>query len=440
MATWLPQEIIRHKRDGVVLDPVAIDQFIEGLTSGEVTESQAAAFAMAVFFNGMTSDETVALTLAMRNSGKTLSWQGLDGPVLDKHSTGGIGDKVSLILAPIMAAVGGYVPMISGRGLGHTGGTLDKLDSIPGYRTRVSQDELRATVRDVGAAIVGQTAELAPADGRLYAIRDVTATVDSRPLIVASILSKKLAASLDGLVMDVKVGSGAFMPTMEKARELAGDLVAVAKGVGLPCQAVLTDMNQCLGHAAGNVLEVREVIDFLTAKRQDERLKTVTLALASALIRRSGLAATDDEAGELAARALDDGRAASRFQRMVEALGGPHDLLDKPDAHLHPAEVIRAVHLESSGFVSKIDAFELGLAIIGLGGGRQRPDDKIDYTVGLSEILGLGDQVDDKRPFALIHARSADQADMAAARIRKAVQLSEHQSEPAGSPILERFG
>ena len=248
----LPQEVIRKKRDGAALDADDIQAFIAGLTSGEVTEGQAAAFAMAVFFNDMTPKETVALTLAMRDSGQTLSWQDLDGPVLDKHSTGGIGDKVSLILAPMIAAIDGYIPMISGRGLGHTGGTLDKLDSIPGYVSTPDLDRFRRAVREAGSAIVGQTAELAPADGRLYAIRDVTATVDIKPMIVASILSKKLAAGLDALVMDVKVGSGAFLPTIEEARALATDLVTVAKGAGLPCRAVLTDMNQCLGHTAGN--------------------------------------------------------------------------------------------------------------------------------------------------------------------------------------------
>ncbi|MDH3658747.1 MAG: thymidine phosphorylase, partial [Alphaproteobacteria bacterium] len=233
----LPQEIIRKKRDGATLDPADIQTFIKGLTDGSVTEGQAAAFAMAVFFNGMTSEETVALTLVMRSSGTVLDWRDLDGPVLDKHSTGGIGDKVSLILAPLIAAIGGYVPMISGRGLGHTGGTLDKLDSIPGYDSRVALERLRFAVREVGCAIVGQTAELAPADGRLYAIRDVTATVDIAPMIVASILSKKLAAGLSCLVMDVKVGSGAFLPSIEQARALASDLITVAEGAGLPCRA-----------------------------------------------------------------------------------------------------------------------------------------------------------------------------------------------------------
>ncbi|MGH1480472.1 MAG: thymidine phosphorylase [Geminicoccales bacterium] len=421
----LPQEIIKKKRDGEALDAGDIESLIAGLTDGNVTEGQVAAFAMAVFFNGMNRDETIALTLAMRNSGKTLSWQHLDGPVLDKHSTGGIGDKVSLILAPIIAAVGGYVPMISGRGLGHTGGTLDKLDSIPGYETRPGLDAFRQAVQSTGCAIVGQTADLAPADGTLYAIRDITATVDIRPLIVASILSKKLAAGLEGLVMDVKVGSGAFMPTIAAAKTLAEDLVAVAKGAGLTCRARLTDMNQCLGTTAGNALEVREAIDFLTGRRRAARLKTVTLALASDLIEQSRLAAGSNDARKMAEGVLDDGRAAICFQRMVAALGGPADLLDKPEYYFPTASVERAVFLPRSGYIAEIDARELGLAIIGLGGGRRRPNDKIDHRVGLSDLLNLGDEVSEQRPVALIHAANDDDADQATGQIQKAIKVTD---------------
>jgi len=421
----LPQEIIKKKRDGEALDAGDIESLIAGLTDGNITEGQVAAFAMAVFFNGMNRDETIALTLAMRSSGKTLSWQHLDGPVLDKHSTGGIGDKVSLILAPIIAAVGGYVPMISGRGLGHTGGTLDKLDSIPGYETRPGLDAFRQAVLSTGCAIVGQTADLAPADGKLYAIRDITATVDIRPLIVASILSKKLAAGLEGLVMDVKVGSGAFMPTITDAKALAEDLVAVAKGAGLSCRARLTDMNQCLGTTAGNALEVREAIDFLTGRRREARLKTVTLALASDLIEQSRLAAGSSDARKMAEGVLDDGRAAICFQRMVAALGGPADLLDKPEYYFPTASVERAVFLPRSGYIAEIDGRELGLAIIALGGGRRRPNDKIDHRVGLSDLLNLGDEVSEQRPVALIHAANDDDVDQATGQIQKAIKVTD---------------
>jgi thymidine phosphorylase len=436
----LPAEVIRKKRDGEALRASEIEAFIQGLVSGSVAESQAAAFAMATYFQGMTNDETVVLTLAMRDSGKTLSWQSLDGPVLDKHSTGGIGDKVSLILAPLMAAIGAYVPMISGRGLGHTGGTLDKLDSIPGYDTRAGLERFCKTVRDAGCAIVGQTADLAPADGKLYAIRDVTATVDIGPMIVASILSKKLAAGLDGLVMDVKVGSGAFMPSIDDARVLARDLVAVSEGAGLPCRAVLTDMNQCLGQTAGNALEVREAIDVLTGQPgADSWLRSVTLTLAARLAELGGLVEGADEAMRQLERALDEGRAAERFQRMVAALGGPNDLIDHPDRHLASAPVKRPIVLEDEGHVGSIDVRSIGLAIIELGGGRTTPSDRIDMRVGLSSLSGLGERIDKNHPFAVVHAASEADAARAEGRIRNAVSIGPDPLLRASSPILDEI-
>jgi thymidine phosphorylase len=433
----LPQEIIRRKRDGRALDDAEIAFFVEGLTAGRITEGQVAAFAMAVFFNGMSRAETVALTRAMTGSGTRLRWEDLDGPVVDKHSTGGIGDKVSLILAPIMAACGAYVPMISGRGLGHTGGTLDKLDSIRGYDTAPDVDRLRRAVRDAGCAIIGQTAELAPADRRLYAIRDVTATVESMPLIVASILSKKLAAGLDALVMDVKVGSGAFLPSLAAARELAAGLVEVANGAGLRCSALLTDMNQCLGRTAGNALEVREAIDLLTGRSQEPRLRAVTLALAAELLT---LAGSGDGAGERVARALDSGAAAERFARMVRALGGPGALLERPDDHLPSAPVQRPVHLPAPGVIDAIDARALGLAVIALGGGRQRPTDPIDHAVGLAEVKGLGEAVGPRQPFAIVHARSEAAAEAVCAGIAAAVTVAETPAAPAAEVVVARIG
>ncbi len=280
----LPQEIIRKKRDGEPLKREEIAFMVKGLTEGAVTEGQVAAFAMAVFFKGMARDEAVALTEAMRDSGTVLDWSRLDGPVLDKHSTGGIGDNVSLMLAPALAACGAFVPMISGRGLGHTGGTLDKLDSIPGYKTQPDNALFRKVVADVGCAVIGQTADLAPADKRLYGIRDVTATVESIPLITASILSKKLAAGLRGLVLDVKTGSGAFMQTMEDSRGLATSLVAVANGAGLRTSALITDMNEPLASAAGNAVEVMNAVEFMTGAKIDQRLFDVTVALGAELL------------------------------------------------------------------------------------------------------------------------------------------------------------
>jgi thymidine phosphorylase len=359
--------------------------------------------------------------------------------VVDKHSTGGVGDKVSLILAPIVAACGAYVPMISGRGLGHTGGTLDKLESIPGYDTAPDLERLRRVVRTAGCAIIGQTAELAPADRHLYAIRDVTATVESRPLIVASILSKKLAAGLDALVMDVKVGSGAFLPSLEGARALARDLVEVAEGAGLPCSALLTDMNQCLGRTAGNALEVREAIEVLRGEAAEPGLREITLVLAAELLVLSGANAERAAAAATVARALESGAAAERFARMVAALGGPRDLLEQPERHLPRAPVRRPVFLEQAGVVATIDARALGLAVVALGGGRRRASDPIDPTVGLAEVRGLGETVGPDMPFAVVHAATASAAAAAAETVRAAVGVVEVAARAAPPKIVERI-
>ncbi|MFZ2652486.1 MAG: thymidine phosphorylase, partial [Burkholderiaceae bacterium] len=330
--TDLPQEIIRIKRDGGALSSAMIDAFVQGLVQATWSDAQVAALAMAVLLRGMDSAETVALTQAMTRCGEVLAWRdaGLSGPVLDKHSTGGVGDKVSLQLAPIVAACGGVDPMISGRGLGHTGGTLDKLESLPGYEVTPSRELLLRALRDAGCAIVGASEHLSPADRRLYAIRDVTATVESVPLITASILSKKLAAGLSALVIDVKLGNGAFCTSVAQAHELAQSLVQVARGANLPCVALITDMNQVLGSTAGNALEVREAIDFLkgsTGDAREPRLLEVTLALASQLLHLGGLAISLDAARRAATLALESGAAAERFARMVAALGGPGDVL-----------------------------------------------------------------------------------------------------------------
>ncbi|HET7715624.1 MAG TPA: thymidine phosphorylase, partial [Bauldia sp.] len=366
----LPQEIIRKKRDGKALDRAEIAFMVDGLTHGSVSEGQIAALAMAIFFRGMEHDESVALTLAMRDSGTVLDWMGLEGPALDKHSTGGIGDNVSLMLAPALAACGGYVPMISGRGLGHTGGTLDKLDSIPGYRTNPDVELFRRVVEDVGCAIIGQTADLAPADRRLYAIRDVTATVESMPLITASILSKKLAAGLDGLILDVKTGSGAFMATLEDARGLAEALVSVANGAGLKTSALITDMNEPLASAAGNAVEVINAVDFLTGQHRDRRLEEVTVALGAELLVLGGLAADDADGKRRIEEAFTSGRAAEVFGRMVAALGGPGGFMENAGLHLRLAPVTRHVLSEQPGVVTAINARAVGIAVIELGGGR----------------------------------------------------------------------
>jgi thymidine phosphorylase len=436
----LPQEIIRKKRDGKPVDPAEIAFLVDGLTEGSVGEGQVAAFAMAVFFRGMSPEECVALTAAMRDSGTVLDWSGLEGPVLDKHSTGGVGDNVSLMLAPAVAACGGFVPMISGRALGHTGGTLDKLDSIPGYRTRPDVETFRQVVERVGCAIIGQTAELAPADRRFYAIRDVTATVESVPLITASILSKKLAEGLDALVMDVKTGSGAFMATLENARTLAKNLVSVANGAGLNTSALVTGMDEPLASAAGNAVEVMNAVEFLTGKRRDPRLAEVTAALGAELLVLGGLAV---DAGEGASRIEDayaSGRAAEVFGRMVAALGGPADFVDKPEVHLKAAPVVRPVRSERRGTVDAIDARAIGIAVVELGGGRAREEDVIDHRVGFTRLAGLGAKVGgDDAPLALVHAGSEAHAARAEAALRAAYRIGEEPAAPSPA-VVERIG
>jgi thymidine phosphorylase len=419
----LPQEIIRRKRDGGALSQAEIAFMVDGLTNGSVTEGQVAAFAMAVFFRGMAMDERVALTLAMRDSGRVLDWSDMPGPVLDKHSTGGVGDVVSLMLAPAVAACGGFVPMISGRGLGHTGGTLDKLESIPGYAAQPNEALFRKVTRAAGCAIIGQTADLAPADKRFYGIRDVTATVESIPLITASILSKKLAAGLQGLAMDVKFGNGAFMPTFEAARELAQSLAQVATGAGLPTTALLTDMNQPLASAAGNAVEVRYAIDYLMGKHREPRLHEVTVALGAEMLLIGGLAATLGEAKAAITEAIASGRAAERFAHMVTALGGPADLMERPETYLEAAPVIHSVPAPASGFIVAIDTRALGLAVVTLGGGRTRAADPVDHAVGLTGLASLGQAVAKGDPLAVVHARSEATAEAAAQTVRGAYSI-----------------
>jgi thymidine phosphorylase len=421
---FLPQEIIAKKRDGHALTEPEIAQFIAGLTSGAVSHAQAAAFAMAVYFNDMSTEERVALTLAMRDSGKILDWSDLDGPVADKHSTGGVGDNVSLMLAPILAACGVFVPMISGRGLGHTGGTLDKFDAIPGYATSPDNALFRKTVKTVGCAIIGQTDDLAPADRTLYSIRDVTGTVESIPLITASILSKKLAAGLDALVLDVKTGSGAFMPTLEKSRALADSLVSVANGAGLKTGALITDMNEPLASAAGNGLEVRNAVEFLTGTHQDARLREVTLSLCAAILSITGLA-TGAAARQCVEAALDSGKALERFSRMVAALGGPADFVDNMGHYLIPAPIVRDVFATGQGVVAAIDTRGVGMAVVALGGGRTRPTDRIDHSVGFDRLLGLGDKADKSTPIARIHANDEISAKNAELRLQTAYKFAD---------------
>ncbi|WP_187969181.1 thymidine phosphorylase [Aquibium microcysteis] len=434
----LPQEIIRKKRDGRSLSAAEIAFFVDGLANETVTEGQVAALAMAVFFNGMSREEAVAVTLAMRDSGDVLSWD-LPGPVVDKHSTGGVGDNVSLMLAPIVAACGAYVPMISGRGLGHTGGTLDKMDSIPGYVSQPANDLFRDVVKSVGCAIIGQTGNLAPADRRFYAIRDVTATVESIPLITASILSKKLAAGLQALVLDVKAGNGAFMAKSRDAAALAKSLVEVANGAGMATTALITDMNEPLASAAGNALEVVNAVDFLTGRMRDPRLLEVTLALAAEMLVAARLAGSPVEGEASARQALDSGKAAEVFGRMVAALGGPHDFVSACRRHLPEAPVVRAVPARADGYVTGIDTRAVGVAVVALGGGRVRPGDAVDPAVGISGLATVAAELRSGDPIAMVHARDEASAAAAIAAVQGAYALGDRRP-PRRKAVLRHVG
>lgn len=424
---FLPQEVIAKKRDGEKLSREEILYFIAGLNNGTVKHEQAAALAMAIYFQNMDLEERISLTEAMRDSGEVLDWSDFDGPILDKHSTGGVGDNVSLMLAPIWAAVGANVPMISGRGLGHTGGTLDKFDAIPGYTTSPDNALFRQVVREVGCAIIGQTTDLAPADKIMYGIRDVTATVENVSLITSSILSKKLAAGLDALVLDVKVGTGAFMRTADDADELANSLVKVANGAGVKTSALITDMNEPLASAAGNALEVRNAVEFLSGAHQDKRLLDVTIELAALGLGLAGLESEMDTARSKCLNALNSGAAAEKFGQMVSLLGGPVDFVENYDNHLPVAPIVRDVFAEREAQVRAIDAKGVGMAVVVLGGGRKTPTDQLDYAVGFDQIAPIGTNLSKDVPIARVHAADEASAAEASARLRHAYQLDGEQ-------------
>ncbi|MBE9538052.1 MAG: thymidine phosphorylase [Proteobacteria bacterium] len=420
-------DVIRHKRDGLGLSNDELDFFVEGLTDSSIPAEQVSALAMAVFLNGMTFEEAGRLTLGMSRSGTVLDWsaESLDGPVVDKHSTGGVGDKVSFLLAPIAAACGCYVPMISGRGLGHTGGTTDKVECIPGYQSMPDFNLFRKVVKSVGCAVIGQTNELAPADKRFYAIRDVTSTVESVPLITASILAKKIAAGLDGLVMDVKVGSGAFMPTLERATELANSIIGTAAAAGLKTHAILTDMNEVLGDTAGNAVEIVESVRYLRDEHRESRLDQVTLALCAEMLLLTGAETDRDNALRRVGEAVSSGRAAEKFDQMVAGLGGPTDFMDNYEKYLPVAPIIQPVYPTSPGVLSQVDAIQIGNAIIELGGGRRVLGETLDLAVGFTDIAHIGDTVDNTVPLAVIHAASTEQAQRAAGMIQRACVVSD---------------
>lgn len=434
----LPQEIIRKKRDGHALAEEEIRFFVQGIADGTIGEGQVAALAMAIYFQSMTFEEGATLTRAMTESGDVLLWD-LDGPVLDKHSTGGVGDLVSLVLGPMIAACGGYVPMISGRGLGHTGGTLDKLESIPGYNALPDNALFRRTVQEAGVAIIGQTGNLAPADGRLYAVRDITATVESIPLITASILSKKLASGLGGLVMDVKTGNGAFMAAHEDAKALAENIVGVAGKAGLPTTALITDMNEPLAPCAGNGVEVREAVRFLTGEHRDARLQSVIMALCTEMLLTSGLAEDASAAEARLSRALDTGEAAVCFGRMVASLGGPKDFVESCGKYLPIASRQVPVSATAGGYVAKWNTRALGLAVVSQGGGRIDSGQDIDHAVGMTDIVRVGDYVEPGEPLVVLHGSDLSTDERIQSMVHNAVTLSEKPVEPI--PVVhERIG
>ncbi len=431
-----PQEIIRKKRDNKELSKEEIEFFVNGIDSlnsrlnkkvKNVSAEQISALAMSIYFNGMTAQESSYLTSAMQNSGKTLSWDilGEGAPVLDKHSTGGVGDLVSLVLAPMVASIGGFVPMISGRGLGHTGGTLDKFDSIVGYNTTPDLAVFQKVVKDVGCSIIGQTADLAPADKVIYSIRDVTATVESIPLITASILSKKLSAGLNAMVMDVKVGNGAFMGTLEKSSALAKSIENIAKLSSLKVNCVLTDMNQPLSSKIGNALEVMEAVEFLSNNIKNKRLYDVVMKLCAEMILLGDLSDSHDEAYSKLERSLASGAAMEKFSKMVFAMGGPIDFAEKYKEYLPKANIVRDIFSKESGFVSYIDTRAIGITILHLGGSRIQTNDSIDYSVGLSNFVQLGQKVDVETPIVTIHARNEDDFQKAKESIYNSIKISQ---------------
>ena len=429
------KEIIASKRDGHALTVSEIGLFARGLADGSLPAEQVSALAMTILWRGMNVIETGALTRAMARSGEVIAFDAdaLGGPVVDKHSTGGVGDKTSFLVAPIIAACGGFVPMISGRGLGHTGGTLDKLDAIPEYGSAPDLARFKAVVADVGCAIIGQTADLAPADRRLYAIRDVTGTVESIPLIVASILSKKLASGTQALVMDVKTGSGAFMPTRERADELARAIIGTAAAAGLPTRALVTDMGQTLGATAGNALEIGECVAYLTGGAREARLDAVTLALAAEMLVVGGLAPDRAAATARADAAVASGAAAERFQRMIAALGGPADFVEHADRYLPRAPVTVPV-IPERGYLAAVDARAIGNALVALGGGRARADDRLDLSVGFAQVAAIGAEVGPERPLMVVHATSPEAADRARAAVLAACAIAA--APPPPTPVI----
>ncbi|MGD9613636.1 MAG: thymidine phosphorylase [Kiritimatiellia bacterium] len=433
----VPQWIIEKKRDGHVLTAEEIRFFINGYTQGTIPDYQMSAMAMAIFLKGMTPEEVAVLTDTMMHSGAMVDTSSIKLPKVDKHSTGGIGDKVSLILAPLAACAGLAVPMISGRGLGITGGTLDKLESIPGFNVNLSEADFIATIHQCGFSMIGQTGEIAPADKKLYALRDVTGTVASIPLITASIMCKKMAEGIDSLVLDVKWGTGAFMRTVEDATALAQSMVRVGKAMNKGMVALLTDMNQPLGRTAGNALEVIESIECLQGKYADEDLMNITMALTAEMLVLGKKAATVAEATGILKKIVASGAAFAKFKEMAALHGADVSALDDL-SKLPKASIVKPYPAPAAGYLAKVDAESIGRAVLVLGGGRQKTDDVIDYGVGTSGLAKIGDKVEKGQPLVVVHANSEAKLAQAMAYVEQAFEISA-QPVAAPKPIVARI-
>ena len=426
----IPQEIIQKKRNNLSLTKKEIDFFVKGLNNDSFTDIQIASMSMAILLNGMNTEETVNLTKSMTNSGEIIKWDRLieSSFICDKHSTGGVGDKISFILAPILAACGAYVPMISGRGLGHTGGTLDKFDSIPGYNTQPDIKKFQKVVKKIGCAIIGQTSNLAPADKKLYAIRDIAGTVESIPLITSSILSKKIASGINSLVLDVKVGNGSFNPDKKIAENLARSLVKIAKNAGLKCTAILTDMNQVLGFNAGHSLEVIECINYLIGSKKNLRLETINNDLTAKLLCMNDKKLKKNDALKKISQVVDNGKAAEKFEQMVAELGGPKNILSNYKKVLPNTKYCVDVIGNKNGFIESISTRNLGMILIELGGGRKKIIDKIDYSVGFSEVINIGAKVDKKTPLLKVHFKKDEDINYIKKKISNCFKISDKPS------------
>ena len=426
---FLPQEIIRIKRNGNPLTASQLHDFSQGIASGEVSNAQIAAFAMAVYFQDLSVQERIDWTNAVKSSGFTIDWSNMSipGPILDKHSTGGIGDGVSLMLAPMLAACGANIPMIAGRGLAHTGGTIDKLESIPGYNTGLPIEEFKRVVKNVGCSIIRQTEELAPTDSRVYSVRDVTATVESIGLITASIISKKLAAGISSLVLDVKTGNGAVMQDLDESRILAKSLVDVANGAGVKTTALITDMSQPLSYNAGNSLEILEAIEFLKGGGSHPRLTECVYALGSRALVDSGLSDSIDQANQSLKNSVSNGLALEKFAQMISAMGGDASVIENTNI-LPKASVVKPVYADKTGYVSSFDLRAIGMSIVSLGGGRTAPSQSINHSVGFQNIVQAGTQVSpdkNSQPLCFIHASSEKDCEEAGRKIVESILIED---------------